>query len=73
MNSKRFFGIILLVVAAILLFLANDASQSFSDRFSNLFTGRFTERTTWMFAAGIVSAMVGLFMLFTRMKARRAL
>jgi hypothetical protein len=72
MKPQSIFGIMLLIAAAVLLFVATDASHSIADQFSNLFTGHFTERTTWLFGAGVVSAMLGVFMLFSGTRTRRA-
>lgn len=62
MRPQRLFGIVMLIAGAILLFLATNASHSFSDQVSRLFTGHFTDRTTWLFAGGIVAALVGVYM-----------
>lgn len=62
MRPQRLYGIVMLIAAAILLFLATNASHSFSDQVSRLLTGHFTDRTTWLFAGGIVAALVGVYM-----------
>ena len=61
--SRRPLGIILLIGAAVLFYLATKASHSFTDQVSNVFTGHFTERTTWMFGGAIVAALLGLYMM----------
>lgn len=69
--SQRSLGVILLIAAAVLVFLATNASHSFADQVSNVFTGRFTERTTWMFGGAILAAMAGMYLLLVGVKGRR--
>jgi succinate dehydrogenase hydrophobic anchor subunit len=47
MNSQRITGTVLLVVGVILLTLGMNASHSAADRWSNFFTGHFTDATMW--------------------------
>jgi succinate dehydrogenase hydrophobic anchor subunit len=63
MNSQRLTGIILLVVGVVLLTLGLRATDSVADRFSNFFTGHFTEATVWYILGGLVAGAVGLSML----------
>ena len=72
MNSQRILGIILLVGGIIALMMGMNASESVVDQVSKTFTGRFTEATTWYILGGSVSAVLGLVMLFTGMRTRRA-
>jgi uncharacterized protein DUF3185 len=71
MKPQRLLGIVFLVAGAILLFLATDASHSLSDHVNNVFTGAFTDRTTWLFGGGIACALLGVFMVLAGAKARR--
>ena len=68
--SRRPLAIMLLILAALLAFLATDASHSFAGQFNNVLSGRFAERTTWMFAGAIASAVLGLYLLLFAGKKR---
>ncbi|MEX0776237.1 MAG: DUF3185 family protein [Phycisphaeraceae bacterium] len=59
MNPQRIGGIILLVGGVILFIVGMNASDSLADRWSNFFTGRFTDTTVWYIVGGIVSAAIG--------------
>ena len=59
MNAQRMGGIILLVVGVILLIVGMNASHSAADRWSNFFTGHFTDSTVWYIVGGIAMAAVG--------------
>jgi hypothetical protein len=63
MGSQRLTGIILLVVGVVLLTLGLRATDSVSDRFSNFFTGHFTEATVWYILGGTLAGVAGLGML----------
>lgn len=69
--SRRALGIVLLIAAAVLFYMATNASHSFSDQVSNVFTGRFTERTTWMFGGAIAAGLLGAFVLIVGPSSRR--
>jgi hypothetical protein len=71
MRPQRMYGIVLLIAAAVLLYVATNASHSFSDQVSNVFTGHFTERTTWLFGGGIAAALIGIYMVLGGARARR--
>ena len=60
MNPQRMGGIVLVVVGVILFVVGMNASDSAADRWSNFFTGHFTDRTTWYIVGGIASAALGL-------------
>lgn len=60
MNRQRIFGIVLVVVGVSMLIYGINATDSFADRLSDAFTGRFTERTTWYIVGGIAVGLTGL-------------
>lgn len=60
MNPQRIGGIVLLVVGVILFVIGMNASHSAADRWSNFFTGHFTDSTVWYIVGGVASAAVGL-------------
>jgi uncharacterized membrane protein len=60
MNLQRIGGIVFLVAGVILFIIGMSASHSVADRWSNFFTGHFTDATMWYIVGGIVSAVVGL-------------
>jgi uncharacterized membrane protein len=60
MNAQRLAGLVLLVVGIILLFVGINASNSLADQVSELFRGRFTDRTMWYLIGGAVMSLVGL-------------
>jgi uncharacterized membrane protein len=60
MNSQRIGGIVLLVVGVILIVIGLNSSHSVADQFSNTFTGRFTQATTWYIVGGMAAALLGL-------------
>jgi hypothetical protein len=72
MKPKRLLGIVFLIAAAVLLFFATDASHSLSDHVSNLFTGHFTDRTTWLFGGAMACGVLGVFMVLNGAKAGNA-
>ena len=72
MSPQRIFGIVLLVIGVIVLFVGINASHSMTDRVSNTFTGRFTEATTWYIVGGIASALFGLLMVLFGLRGRTA-
>lgn len=63
MSSQRPLGTVLLVVGVVFLTLGLRATESVADRFSNFFTGHFTEATVWYILGGIAAGVVGLGML----------
>jgi hypothetical protein len=62
MSTQRIFGIVLLVIGAILLVVGMNASHSAADQISNTFTGRFTHDTAWYIFGGGAAALCGLLM-----------
>jgi Protein of unknown function (DUF3185) len=63
MNNQRILGIALLVVGVVLLVIGVNASDSMADRWSNFFTGHYTDTTVWYMVGGIASGVVGLVLL----------
>ena len=59
MSPQRIFGTVLLVVGIVLLVIGMNASHSVADRWTNFFTGHFTDATVWYIVAGVASAIVG--------------
>jgi hypothetical protein len=60
MNSQRAVGIVLLLLGAALFVVGMNASDSPADRWSNFFTGHFTDTTVWYLFGGVALAAVGL-------------
>jgi hypothetical protein len=60
MNSQRVVGFVLLVVGVALFVVGMNASNSPADRWSNFFTGHFTDTTVWYLIGGVALAAVGL-------------
>ena len=63
MSTKRMAGVILLVAGIVLFVVGMNASDSLADRFSNFFTGHFTETTVWYMVGGVAAAVVGLILM----------
>lgn len=71
MNLTRILGAILLVVGTVLIVLGLQASTSLGDEMGNIFSGRFTQASTWQVAGGAAAAILGLFLvLFGRRRHR---
>lgn len=66
MSNIRTLGTVLIVVAAILLFLGYQASQSMGEQVVESFTGRFTDSTTWYFILGAAAAVGGFLLVAVR-------
>ena len=64
MNLQRVVGIVLVVVGVILFVVGMNASDSVADRWSNFFTGHYTDATVWYMIGGIASAIGGLILFF---------
>jgi uncharacterized membrane protein len=62
-NAQRLVGLVLLVVGIILLFVGINASESFVDQMSEMFRGRFTDRTMLYIIGGAVMSIVGVALL----------
>jgi uncharacterized membrane protein len=60
MNIQRVAGIALLVVGLVLVVVGMNAADSLADRWSNFFTGHYTDSTVWYIVAGIAFAVIGL-------------
>ena len=63
MNTQRLAGVILIAVGVILLIVGVNASDSISDRISEMFTGRFTDATMWYILGGAAISVLGLVLL----------
>ncbi|HBA72428.1 MAG TPA: hypothetical protein DCZ63_09670 [Geobacter sp.] len=72
MSPQRVFGIVLLIIGVILLTIGLNASQSAVDRWSNFFTGHFTDATVWYIVVGISAAVGGMMMVLFGMRGRHA-
>jgi hypothetical protein len=59
-SPQRIGGIILVVAGVVLFIVGMNASHSVADRWSNFFTGHFTDATVWYIVGGIASAVAGL-------------
>ncbi len=57
---NRGVSVALIAAGAVLVVWGVSASQSFSSDISRLFTGVFTDRTTWLWIGGVVAVAVGL-------------
>jgi len=62
MIPQRILGVAILIVGVSLLVIGMNSSHSMADQFSNTFTGRFTDKTTWYIVGGIAVGLVGLSM-----------
>ncbi|GGC78981.1 DUF3185 family protein [Marinobacter halophilus] len=71
MTTNRTLALVLLVVGAILLFFAYQASQSLGDQVTEAVTGRFTDSTTWFLILGATAAVAGVGLLLFGKSARR--
>lgn len=60
MSLQRLIGIALIVGGVILFVMGLNATDSFADRWSNFFTGHFTDHTVWMMVGGVVAFLVGV-------------
>ena len=63
MNPQRIAGIVLLAAGVVLFVVGMNASHSVADRWSNFFSGHFTDATVWYLVGGGVAAAAGLMML----------
>ncbi|HYF06280.1 MAG TPA: DUF3185 family protein [Acetobacteraceae bacterium] len=60
MSPSQMFGIASLVLGAVLLIIGYNASGAPIDQLSNIFTGRYTDRTMWYLIAGAVALVTGV-------------
>lgn len=72
MNNRMIVALILIAVGVTLFLFGLNATDSLSDRFSNFFTGQFTEHTVWLLVLGLAAGVAGVLMLITSSR-RRAL
>jgi uncharacterized membrane protein len=72
MGPQRIVSIVLVVVGLVMLIIGIGSSDSFADQMSKTFTGRFTETTQWYIVGGLVSTIVGVVLLGTGFRGRRA-
>lgn len=73
MNNRMISAVVLIAVGITLFLLGMNSADSISDRFSNFFTGHFTEYTTWLLVLGVAAGVAGLVMLMTAGGRREAL
>lgn len=66
MSSNQILGIGLLLVAALLVFLGYQASQSLGEQMHETLTGRFTDSTVWYFVLGVIAAVGGAWLISKR-------
>ncbi len=66
MQAQKLFGIVLLIVGLILLYLGWQSSQSAVDQLAEAFTGRFTDDTLFLLIGGVVAVIVGAVLTFVR-------
>jgi len=57
---NRMLSISLLVIGVTLMVIGVLAMDSFSSDVSRFFTGTPTDKSVWMFAAGVIAAAIGL-------------
>ncbi|WP_374449741.1 DUF3185 family protein [Stella sp.] len=69
MQSRSIFGVVLLVVGALLLVFAWRAANAPVDQVVESLTGRFTEGTMLYLIAGIAAVVGGLFLVVARPRA----
>ena len=72
MSQKLLYGILLLVVGAVLVVVGMNASHSAADQISNTFTGRFTRETIYYFVGGGAAALLGLLMVMASARGKNA-
>ncbi len=59
MDMKRIIGIVVLTVGAVLIGFAYHATNAPIEQMSDAVTGRYSNRTTWLFALGIAAVVGG--------------
>jgi len=65
MSPQRILGFVILAVGIALFIIGMNASHSAADRWSNFFTGHFTDNTVWYIVGGIGAAVGGFMLLMT--------
>lgn len=66
MSTQRLVGIVLLAGGVVLFILGMNARDSFADRWSDFWSGHFTDATMWYIFGGAAAAVVGLGLLMSR-------
>lgn len=72
MSPQRIIGMILLVIGITLLIVGMNAADSLADRWSNFFTGHFTDATVWYIVGGVAAAVVGTTMVLFGLRHQHA-
>jgi len=62
MMMNRSLGLALLVAGIVLIVVGINASQSFASDVSRFFTGSPTNKSIWFLIAGVLAAIIGLFL-----------
>ena len=62
MSPIRIAGLIILVVGVVALVMGLQATDSFTDRLSNTFTGHWTDKTNFWIVAGVAGIVGGIIM-----------
>ncbi len=70
MQPQRIIGVILTVAGVILFIMGFNAKDSVADRFSNFFTGHFTDATVWYLVGGAALAVGGVVLLAAPLRKR---
>ena len=65
MIPVRIAGLILLVAGIVFLVLGVQATDSLLERFSDMFTGRWTDRTNFFIIGGAMGIVAGMLLAFT--------
>jgi hypothetical protein len=63
MRMSQIVGAMILAAGIVLLILANQAATSPVEQVVETLTGRFTDRTTWLWVLGAAATVGGLFLL----------
>jgi hypothetical protein len=63
MGAQRVLGAVILAVGLVLMFFAYQAATAPLERAAEALTGRFTDRTTWMWILGVAATVGGLALL----------
>ena len=58
-NPQRIGGVVLLIAGVVLFIIGMNASDSVADRWTNFFTGHFTDSTVWYLLGGSALAVFG--------------
>jgi drug/metabolite transporter (DMT)-like permease len=63
MRTNQILGAVLLAVGIVLMVFAYQAATSPVERIVETFTGRFTDRTTWLWISGVAATVGGAVLL----------